>query len=74
MKERSLFGLMVSLAFLGIGFPSKAASEVITRQSGSVKAEISYLKDGFKLRNLRLKIVRSGRTLLDQPVAMKSAI
>jgi hypothetical protein len=72
MKWYSLYSFMGSLAVLSVGLPSKLMDEVIMIQNGNIKAELFYQKEDFKLKNLRLKIVRSGKTLLDQVVPRKS--
>lgn len=45
-----------------------ATREVKVAKSGPVTAELSYQKDGYQYRNVRLKIVRAGKTLSDRTV------
>lgn len=66
---RSLIGLSVGVLGL-IALPVQAAEIVKTAQSGNVQAELSYEKietAGLpEIKNLRLKISRSGQTLFNQ--------
>lgn len=67
-----------SLLWLGIlsatVFSTKTATaETKTARSGNVQAEISYEQpENYQFKNVRLKIVRAGRTVLDQQVAPES--
>jgi hypothetical protein len=37
-------------------------------ESGKVKAEVSFVKEGDNAKNIRIKIIRNGQTLLEEPV------
>ncbi|WP_245246122.1 hypothetical protein [Nostoc sp. ATCC 53789] len=48
-------------------FTQAATAETIIGQSGNVRAEISYEKpEEYQYKNVRLKIIRAGKTILDQ--------
>jgi len=66
-----------SLLWLGIlqitVLSSKAVAETKTAQAGNVRAEISYEQpEEYQFKNVRLKIVRAGKTVLDQQLALES--
>ncbi|MBW4488768.1 MAG: hypothetical protein KME12_13360 [Trichocoleus desertorum ATA4-8-CV12] len=64
---------LVWLGILGVALAPASAATATTKttQAGNVKAELSYQKantDFTQFNNLRLKITRAGKTLLDQPL------
>jgi hypothetical protein len=63
--SQSLIGL--ALLSATAVFTQTATAETIIGQSGNVRAEISYDKpEEYQYKNVRLKIIRAGKTVLDQ--------
>lgn len=61
------FGLLI-----GMAASVQAAPIVKTVQSGNVKAELSYEKEEYTYKNIRLKITRSGRIVLNKLMSSES--
>jgi hypothetical protein len=54
-------------------FAQPATAKTVTGQSGNVRAEISYEKpEESQYKNVRLKIIRAGKTTLDQKLPQES--
>lgn len=73
--SQSLIGLsFLSAASLNMAmFASSATAETITGQSGNVRAEISYEKpQEYQYKNVRLKIIRAGKIILDKKLPQES--
>ncbi len=64
--SQSLLGLAV-LSGAAVFAASSAQAETISGQSGNVRAEITYEQpQEFQYKNVVLKIVRAGKTVLEQ--------
>ena len=64
---RNLFGFILGIAGLGL-VPWVAQAGTKTAQSGNIKAEVSYDRQEYGLKNLRLKVLRSGQVVYDKPI------
>jgi hypothetical protein len=64
---RSLLTFTVGIVALGL-VPLTVQAETKTAQSGKIKAEVSYDRQEFGLKNLRLKVSRSGQVVYDKPI------
>ncbi|GAX39635.1 WD-40 repeat-containing protein [Tolypothrix sp. NIES-4075] len=65
---------LIGLTLLNVAMFAKGAiAETITGQSGNVRAEISYDKpQEYQYKNVRLKIIRAGKTILDKKLPQES--
>ncbi|PMB19915.1 hypothetical protein CEN47_22610, partial [Fischerella thermalis CCMEE 5319] len=72
---KSIRSFVLALAVLsGIaGLATSVQAEVITGQSGNVRAEISYEQpQEYQYKNVQIKIVRAGKTVLEQKLPQDS--
>ena len=68
--SQSLIGLTILNTAM---FAKGAIAETITGLSGNVRAEISYEKpQEYQYKNVRLKIIRAGKTILDKKLPQES--
>ena len=66
MRRHSLLMLAVVFAALALAAPAASAPPKETASGGAVRAELSYTKvSDTEVRDLRLKLVRAGTTVLD---------
>ncbi|MEJ6484484.1 hypothetical protein N0Y54_24740 [Nostoc punctiforme UO1] len=76
MAIRSSIGQsLIGLAFFSTTavFTPTATAETIIGQSGNVRAEITYDKpEEYQYKNVRLKIIRAGKTILDQKLPQEN--
>ncbi|MGI8505041.1 MAG: hypothetical protein ACR2LR_28530 [Hassallia sp.] len=65
---------LIGLTLLNVAmFDTCAIAETITGQSGNVRAEISYDKpQEYQYKNVRLKIIRAGKTILAKKLPQES--
>ncbi|GAA6621967.1 hypothetical protein [Scytonema sp. NUACC26] len=66
---RPIWNSLIALGLLTVAavFSAPATAGTITRQSGNVRAEISYEKaQDYQYKNVRLKIIRAGKTVFDR--------
>ncbi len=69
--SQSLIGLAV-LSMSAV-FTQPSTAETIAGQSGNVQAKISYDKpEEYQYKNVRLQIIRAGKTVLDQKLPQES--
>lgn len=74
MKSRTLLCFIGSLALWSAGallFGNSAIAETKTAQSGNVRAEFSSQEKEYCLSNLRLKIIRQGKTVWERSPSSK---
>ncbi|QLE58435.1 hypothetical protein [Nostoc sp. TCL26-01] len=67
--------LLVSLAIVGATsvITDTAKAETITGQLGNIRAEISFDKpEEYQYKNVRLQIIRAGKTVLDQKLSQEN--
>ncbi|WP_334843733.1 hypothetical protein [Nostoc sp.] len=65
--------IALGLLSAAVVFTKTATAETITGQSGNVRAEISYDKpEEYQYKNVRLKIIRAGRTILDRKLPQEN--
>lgn len=69
MNPRLLASLAVVLGLALWPAGAGAAPQLETAQLGEVRAELSYDREDLEYRDVRLKVTRAGRTLVDEPVA-----
>ncbi|MER3590111.1 MAG: hypothetical protein C4322_21985, partial [Mastigocladus sp. ERB_26_1] len=66
MKSIRYFFLGLAVLSGIAGFSKSVQAEVITGQSGNVRAEISYEQpQEYQYKNVQIKIVRAGKTVLE---------
>ncbi|MBH8561303.1 hypothetical protein I8748_03780 [Nostoc sp. CENA67] len=69
--NQSLIGLAILSITAVLSQPGRA--ETIAGQSGNVRAQISYEKpEEYQYKNVRLRIVRAGQTILDKKLPQES--
>lgn len=71
----SISQFLVSLTLLGTvaAIAQPARAEIITGESGNVKVEISFEKpEEYQYKNVRLQIIRAGKTVLNQQLPQES--
>lgn len=66
MRSQQLGWVLGFAAFLSL--PLAASAETRTAQSGNVQAEVSFDRQEYGLKNLRLKVSRSGQVVFNQPI------
>ena len=72
MKSKFDLGFIFSLALLTVGsvcHPHLAMAKTERAESGKVRAEFSYDEAEYCIENLKLKVIRDGQTLLEQPLS-----
>jgi hypothetical protein len=65
MRSRGLITLLVALGIAG-GAPAAASANTETATAGNVTAQLSYTPTSLFYKDVRVKIVRGGATLIDQ--------
>jgi hypothetical protein len=71
LLSSSLIGLAV-LSQMAV-FAQSSSAETISGESGNVRAEISYEKpEEYQYKNVRLQIIRAGKTILTQKLSQDS--
>jgi hypothetical protein len=73
MKNIHFFVLGLAVLSGVAGFATSVQAEVITGQSGNVRAEISYEQpQEYQYKNVQIKIVRAGKSVLEQKLPQDS--